>query len=35
MPILYENLTYNDILHHKAAYECFDEIGKRSLRIGI
>lgn len=29
MPVLYENLTYNDILHHKAAYECFDNIGKR------
>ena len=31
MPILYENLTYNDILHHKAAYECFDEIGKKKF----
>lgn len=28
MPVLYENLTYNDILHHQAAYECFDRAGK-------
>ena len=29
MPIPYENLTYNDILHHQAAYECFDNVGKK------
>lgn len=29
MPILFENLTYEDILHHKAAYECFDNVGKK------
>ena len=29
MPILYENLTYKDILHHKVAYEHFDNAGKR------
>ena len=28
MPIPYENLTYNDILHHQAAYEIFDQCGK-------
>lgn len=28
MPIPYEKLTYNDILHHKAAYDCFDRAGK-------
>ena len=28
MPILYENLTYEDILYHKAAYEHFDNAGK-------
>lgn len=29
MPVLYENLTYNDILHHQAAYKCFDDAGKK------
>lgn len=28
MPIPYDKLTYNDILHHQAAYECFDKAGK-------
>jgi len=28
MPIPYEKLTYNDILHNQAAYECFDKAGK-------
>lgn len=28
MPIPYEKLTYNDILHHKAAFDCFDRAGK-------
>lgn len=28
MPIPYEKLTYNDILHHKAAYDRFDMVGK-------
>ncbi len=28
MPIPYEKLTYNDILHHKAAYDRFDAVGK-------
>lgn len=28
MPIPYEALSYNDILHHQAAYECFDKAGK-------
>ena len=31
MSIPYEKLTYRDILHHKAAYECFDEIGKKKF----
>ena len=29
MPIPYEKLTYNDILHHKEAYDCFDRAGKK------
>lgn len=28
MPIPYEKLNYKDILHHQAAYECFDKAGK-------
>lgn len=28
MPIPYEKLTYNDILHHKEAYDCFNRAGK-------
>ena len=28
MPIPYDKLTYNDILHHQGAYECFDKAGK-------
>lgn len=28
MPIPYEKLTNNDIVHHKYAYDCFDKIGK-------
>lgn len=28
MPIPFENLKYNDILCHQAAYECFDRAGK-------
>lgn len=29
MPIPYEKLSYNDILHHQGAYECFDNAGKK------
>lgn len=25
----YYKLTYNDILHYQAAYECFDKAGKK------
>lgn len=28
MPIPFEKLTYKDILHHQAAYDCFDKAGK-------
>lgn len=28
MPIPYDKLTYNDILHNQAAYERFDSVGK-------
>lgn len=28
MPIPYERLSYNDILHNQAAYDCFDKAGK-------
>ena len=28
MPIPYDKLTYNDILHNQAAYERFDKAGK-------
>lgn len=29
MPIPFHKLSYKDILHHQAAYDCFDEAGKR------
>lgn len=29
MPIPYNKLTYKDILHHQAAYDCFDKAGKQ------
>lgn len=28
MSIPYTKLTYNDILHHQATYDCFDKAGK-------
>jgi hypothetical protein len=28
MPILYNQLTYKDILYHQAAYDCFDKAGR-------
>ena len=35
MPIPYDKLTYNDILHNQAAYERFDKAGKELFLIGI
>lgn len=35
MPIPYDKLTYNDILHNQAAYERFDSVEKSCLLIGI
>ena len=32
MPIPYEELSYNDILHNQAAYDCFDKAGKKLFK---
>ncbi len=31
MPIPFHKLCYKDILHHQAAYDCFDKDGKNTL----